>query len=129
MGRSRGRLACAVAALLAGCSSDTAPSIAACAEILAARAPSARVVATVSDSVTEAALDFEVGSWWKEAARGRLACSFEEQPAGGLRLRAAVLDGQPFTSAEVTVVNADLLLADMRRAAETGDAPPISPPR
>ena len=116
----RGWLACAAALLSAGCERGWEPSVEACAQILATRIPAARVIAADSDAGPAAVLDFEVGTWWKEQQRGQLACSFEEQPGGGLRLRAAALDGQAFTSAEVTVVNADLLLADMRRAVEQG---------
>lgn len=109
-------LACAALLWGAGCGRDSTPSIAACAEILAARAPAARVVAAEHESYTSVALDFEIGRRWREQVRGRLACEFEAQPNGGLRLRAAALDGVPFTNAELTVVNADLLLAEMRRA-------------
>lgn len=116
----RGLLACAVTVLAAGCDRGWAPSVDACAQILATRIPAARVVAAASAAGADAELDFEVGTWWKVEQRGHLACSFEEQDGGGLRLRTAAIDGQPFTSAEVTVVNADLLLADMRRTVEQG---------
>ena len=122
MGRSWRGLACATVVLLTSCSGDLAPSIEACERILATRMPAARVTTSASDADLEAVLAFELGSWWEESRRGQIACSFDEQPAGRLRLRAATLDGQPFTTAEVTVVNADLLLADMRRSVEADGA-------
>lgn len=118
--RSRAGLACAAALAIAGCGREREPSQQACAEILATRLPAARVVAAAADATT-AALEFEVGAWWRDAARGRLACSFEAQPGRGLRLRAATLDGVAFTSSELLVANVDLLLAEMRRSAGPPD--------
>jgi hypothetical protein len=113
------RLACGVAVLVAfGCGRDVAPPVAACTDILAMRVPAARVVDQVADEELGAALDYEVGSWWRrweEPVTGHLACSFESGPRDTLRLHAATLDGVAFTNAEIAVINADLLLAEMRR--------------
>lgn len=92
------------------------PATALCAQVLERRLPGARVVAS-SASALEAELRFEVGGGWREEpTRGQLACAFEEGERGSLRLRGASLDGAAFTRAELTVVNADLWLADLRRA-------------
>lgn len=121
----KGRLALGAVLLMASsaCGREPVPSVAVCAEILARRFPDARVVQSQSQSDTSshAMLDFEIGAWWKRAERGQLTCSFEEQPNGGLRLLHATLDGVAFSATERTVINADLLLADLRRAdAATG---------
>jgi hypothetical protein len=115
-GRRKGRLASVALLLMAcACTRAVSPSVEACAVILARRIPAARVVASGTDASAQTTLDFEVGAWWRDAQRGRLACVFEEHAGGGLRLRTATLDGVAFTDNERTVVNADLLLADMRR--------------
>jgi hypothetical protein len=116
----------AALAFAAGCGRATAPPIAACSEILAQRVPTARVVDHVAEAEFDAVLDYEIGSWWRRwepPVPGRLACSFEEGPRGELRLRAATLDGVALTSAEITVINADLLLASMRRAGRAAAGP------
>jgi hypothetical protein len=114
----KGRLALAAVLLVASsaCGREPAPSIVVCAEILARRFPEARLVQSRADVSAHAMLDFEIGAWWKRAERGQLTCSFEEQPNGGLRLLHATLDGVAFSATERTVINADLLLADLRRA-------------
>ena len=92
--RRSGLLAWGALLLVASaCGRELAPSVEACAEILARRMPTARVVETEADASTHVTLDFEVGEWWKRPQRGQLACSFEEQASGGLRLLDATLDG------------------------------------
>jgi hypothetical protein len=119
MRRTR-RLACVAALLVASsCGPGVEDSVRACTEILARRIPPAHVTTGSADSQLDAALDYEVrGDWWRwdDAVQGHIACAFEAGPRGGLRLRAATLDGVDFTRAEVTVINADRLLADMQRA-------------
>jgi hypothetical protein len=104
------------------CDRAIAPSVEACSTVLARRIPAARVVEAGGDA-THATLDFEVGvGWWTDPERGQLACTFEQQPNGGLRLSEATLDGVAFTASERTVINVELLLADMRRSVEEPDA-------
>jgi hypothetical protein len=104
------------------CERAIAPSVEACSGILARRIPAARVAAADAD-VTHATLDFEVGGdWWTDPERGQLDCTFEEQPNGGLRLNHATLDGVAFTASERTVINVELLLADMRRSVDESSA-------
>jgi len=104
--------------MASACERAIAPSVEACSAILARRIPAARVAAAESDA-THATLDFEVGGdWWTDPERGLLACTFEEQPNGGLRLGEATLDGVAFTASERTVINVELLLADMRRSVD-----------
>lgn len=105
---------CAAALLALACARDREPTAEACTDILARRFPAARVVEEASDA-SSAAVAFELGDRWKALPGGRLECRFDEVRNGGLRLRAATLDGVAFTTAELTVINADLLLADLRR--------------
>jgi hypothetical protein len=113
------RLACLTAWLLAAaCSARVEPAAELCAQVLGRRVPAARVLeaAAAPDSL-RAAVRFDVGgSWWEEGVAGRLDCAFEIGERGSLRLRAASLDGVALTSAELTIVNVELLLADMRSA-------------
>lgn len=109
-------IACAATLLASACGRERAPAVEACAEILARRVPAARVVEARSDVAIHAALDYEIGEWWKSRERGRIVCAFEEHPGGGLRLARATLDGVALGATEVTVINADLLFADLRRA-------------
>ena len=106
------------AALLgtAACERVQAPSVEACAEILARRIPESRVVEAVATEGAQVTLDYELGRWWDDPEHGSLVCSFEELANGGVRLRDATLDGVAFTDNERTVINVDLLLADMRRS-------------
>jgi hypothetical protein len=107
---------CAAALFALACARDREPAVELCSEILTRRFPAARVVEEASDA-SSAAVAFELGDRWKALPGGRLECRFDEVGSGGgLRLRAATLDGVALTTAELTVINADLLLADMRRA-------------
>lgn len=106
----------AILLVTSACGRERAPSVEACAEILARRIPAARVVEARSDAEVHAALDYEIGEWWKSRERGRLECAFEEHAGGGLRLAGATLNGVALGATEVTVINADLLFADLRRA-------------
>lgn len=111
----------AILLVASACGRERAPSVEACTEILTRRIPAARVVEARSDAAVHAALDYEIGEWWKSRERGRLECAFAEHPGGGLRLASATLDGADLGATEVTVINADLLFADLRRAgAEAG---------
>jgi len=115
-------LACGLAGLaVAGCARGMAPPAAACRAILADRVPAARVTASSDDRPLDVVLDYELRSWWEwsPAATGRIACSFEPGSHGGLRLRAATLDGDAFPEAAITVINADLLFAEMRASARS----------
>jgi hypothetical protein len=105
------------AALLAlACAPDREPAVELCTDVLTRRFPEAHVVEVTSEPL-HAALDFELGERWKRLPGGRLECRFDQVGSGGaLRLYAATLDGVALTTAELTVINADLLLADMRRA-------------
>ena len=115
--RRRTRWICVVAALAAaGCGRGWNPPVEACAQILKTRLPDARVASIAIQAADGASLDYELGAFWDDPKHGTIECSFEPQPDQGLRLRAAALDGQPFTAAELTVINADLLLAAMQRA-------------
>jgi hypothetical protein len=111
-------VAAALSLAALGCASRVEPAAEICALVLARRLPAARVVTAVAaPPALEAAIDFEVGGgWWTQPSRGSLRCAFEAGERGSLRLRGATLNGVAFTRAELTIVNADLLLADMRRA-------------
>jgi hypothetical protein len=101
------------------CGRGVAPPLRACGEVLESRLPAARVTNGAAGSALDAALDYEVReAWWRwrDPVRGRLECTFEPGPHGALRLAAATLDGVELSRTEMTIVNADLLLADMRRA-------------
>jgi hypothetical protein len=90
-----------------------------CGQILEEKLPAAHVVETLpQDSDQRFAIVFETGEGAGRRLR-RLECEVEGSPAGGLRLRAARLDGQPLTGAEVAVINSDLFLADLQRAGST----------
>lgn len=107
---------CAAALLAVACARDREPALELCTDVLTRRFPEARVVETTSDA-SSAAVAFALGDRWKALPGGRLECHFDEVGSGGaLRLHAATLDGVALTTAELTVINADLLLADMRRA-------------
>jgi hypothetical protein len=110
------QIAMVAASIGLGCGRAWNPSVEACAQILKTRIPEAHVASIAIDAADGASLDYEIGRFWEDPRRGSIACEFETQPNGGLRLRAAALDGQVFTAAEVTVINADLLLAAMQRA-------------
>ena len=113
-------LACGALLLVtAACGPAREPAVEACAGILARRLPESRVVEAVSDGAAQVALDFEIGGgWWEHPEHGSLDCSFAEQPNGGLRLQDATLNGVTFSDNERTVINVELLLADMRRSAD-----------
>ncbi|MBS1106369.1 MAG: hypothetical protein H6Q91_1871 [Deltaproteobacteria bacterium] len=107
---------CAAALFALACAPDREPAVELCTDVLTRRFPEARVVEATSDA-SDAAVAFELGDRWKALPGGRLECHFDEVGSGGaIRLRAATLDGVAFTTAELTVINADLLLADLRRA-------------
>jgi hypothetical protein len=110
------RIAVAAVSIALGCGRAWNAPVEACAQILKTRIPAARVASIAIDAPDGASLDYEIGRFWEDPRRGSIACEFETQPDGGLRLRAAALDDQILTEAEVTVINADLLLAAMQRA-------------
>jgi hypothetical protein len=113
-------LLAAAASLLhvAACGADLEPEAELCARVLHRRLPAARVTgAEVSEPARVAAIDYDVKTgFWTEPSRGSLQCAFEPIERGTLRLREASLNGAPLSSAEVAVVNADLLFDDMRDA-------------
>lgn len=115
---------CALAGF--ACARTPDPTATLCAQVLARREPDARVVAATA-SALDAELRFELGGDWRsEPEQGRIECVFEEGERGNLRLRSARLDGAALTRAELAVVNADLWLADLRRAGR-GAPHPLDP--
>ena len=107
---------CAAALFALACARDREPAVELCTDVLTRRFPAARVVEATSDA-SSAVVAFELSDRWKALPDGRLECRFDEVGSGGaLRLRDATLDGVALTTAELTVINADLLLADLRRA-------------
>jgi hypothetical protein len=122
--RSFRRLGAVSLLAAAACGHGDAPAVRACGEVLESRLPAARVTNGAAGTELDAAIDYEVReAWWRwrEPVRGRLECAFAPGPHGALRLTAATLDGVELSRTELTIVNADLLLADMRRAGERSD--------
>lgn len=110
------QIAMAAVSIAFGCAREWNAPVEACAEILKTRIPEARVASIAIDAADGASIDYEIGRFWDDPRRGSIACEFELQPDGGLRLGAAALDGHVFTEAEITVINADFMLAAMQRA-------------
>ena len=54
---------------------------------------------------------------------GRFACETRKSAHGTLRLESAGLHEHPLSEAELALINADLLLEDLRAAAPDPDAP------
>jgi hypothetical protein len=99
------------------CAPKPDPRTALCESVLARRLPRARVVDTrVDRGASRVTLAFESARGVTVPTAGRLECETMASDAGGLRLRSARLDGAPLPEAEMAVINADLLLADLRQA-------------
>jgi hypothetical protein len=118
MARRSPILLCVLAACAAGCGREADPRIALCAQVLERRLPRARVVETAADPARgSATLRYEAARGAEAPGSGSLECRIEASgSAGALRVVAATLDGEALPEAELTVINADLLLADLRRA-------------
>lgn len=118
-----GRGAAALAAWIGlACADAPSPGTRVCAEILALQAPGAEVV-EAWPGAHGSALDYRVPG---EDAKGvhRIECLIAEPEPGRLRAQSVRIEGRELSEAELVLVNAELLLAEIRRA----DPGPPRPP-
>jgi hypothetical protein len=102
--------ACLIAGLACARDRDIVTDL--CASVLAQKRPDARVVETSPPPAPDRSrLVYEL-----REARGSIECRVEAPESGGLRLASVALDGEPVTAAELTALNVELFLADLRRA-------------
>jgi len=87
-----------------------------CLALLARKLPAAQVIEVAgADRRTE--IRYRAQDADGTTSAGSFSCRFEASESGHLRLRSAALDGRPLLPAELTVMNADLLLEDLHRTA------------
>lgn len=111
--------AAALLPFLAGaCSEAPETPTGLCARILIQRFPDAKVRATLpSRDPHRPRLLFEAAPQDGFSGTGRFACDTRESRHGTLRVDSAEVDDRPLSGAELALINADLLLEDIRAAA------------
>ncbi len=103
------------AILLFACGGGRGAPVELCAEILERKLPASEVVGVDLQSFDRPEITYAATDEDGVPVQGRLACEVERSRSGGLRLRAAILDGRPLSETELVVLNADLLLDELYR--------------
>ena len=103
------------AGLLFACGAERGAPVELCTGILERKLPSSEVVAIVPQPLDRPEITYAAPDEDGAPVQGHLACEVERSRSGGLRLRAATLDGRPLSETELVVLNANLLLDDLDR--------------
>jgi hypothetical protein len=107
-------VACACLIVGLGCARERDVVTDLCASVLSQKRPDARVV-EAAPALDRSRIVYELHD-----ARGSIECRVEAPESGGLRLASVALDGEPITAAELTTLNVELFLADLRRSDPAG---------
>jgi hypothetical protein len=103
------------AVLLFACGADPRTPVELCAGLLEKKLPASEVVEIVPQPLHRPEITYAASDDSGAPVQGHLACEVERSRSGGLRLRAAILDGRPLSETELVVLNANLLLDDLYR--------------
>lgn len=103
------------AALLFACGAGRGAPVELCAEVLERKLPASEVVGIVPRLPDRPEITYAAPDKDGAPVRGHLTCEVERSRSGGLRLRAATLDGRPLSETELALLNAGLLLDDLDR--------------
>jgi hypothetical protein len=110
--------------LLGACTDTTRSPVALCTRVLLMEFPDAELRAAAPGPAPHSPrLLFEAEPRDDFPGLGRFACETRPSAHGTLRLESAGLDERPLSEAELALINADLLLEDLRAAAPDPDAP------
>lgn len=110
--------------LLAACSETPVTPTDLCTRVLLEAFPDAKLRATPSAPRPHSPrLLFEAAPREGFPGVGRFACETQRSLHGTLRLRSARLDERPLSDAELALINAELLLEDIRAAEPDPDRP------
>jgi hypothetical protein len=103
------------AAWLLACGAGRGEPVELCTGVLERKLPASEVLGIVPRPLDRPEITYAAPGEDGDPVRGRLACEVERSRSGGLRLRAAILDGRPLSETELVVLNAELLLDDLDR--------------
>jgi hypothetical protein len=103
------------AAFLLACGAGRGDPVELCTGVLERKLPDSEVLGVAPRPLDRPEITYAAPDEDGDPVRGRLACEVERSRSGGLRLRAAILDGRPLSETELVVLNAELLLDDLDR--------------
>lgn len=109
--------------LPSGCGREKEEGGELCSALLARTLPSARVLEARRESTLRRTLRFEATDGDGERVEGTFRCELETARSGGLRVKAVLVDGRELSEEELVLINADLLLDDLRRHAPGATEP------